>query len=148
MQPNDARMLLHCAVPTALAGVVGAVASGLLAGGKGAIGAVAGTVVVLLFMGGGLAGLQKAAKSYPHLFQAVGLVLYTTQILLLAVVLAVFKGTTLFDSTAFGFTLLGATLVWIAAQVVAHNKVKTLYVEPEPSVPGKPSEATGSGAQS
>jgi ATP synthase protein I len=148
MQPNDARMLLHCAVPTALAGVVGAAVSGLLAGGKGATGAVAGAVVVILFMGGGLAGLQKTAKSYPHLFQAMGLLLYTTQILLLAVVLAVFKGTTLFDSTAFAFTILGSTLVWITAQAVAHNKAKILYVEPDSSAKGAHAEAAGSGASS
>ncbi|EST29274.1 hypothetical protein N566_22285 [Streptomycetaceae bacterium MP113-05] len=131
MQPNDARMLLHSAVPTAAGGAVGAVVSSLLAGGKGAIGAVAGAVVVILFMGGGLAGLQKTAKSYPHLFQAMGLLLYTTQILLLAVVLIVFKGTTLFDGKAFAFTLLGSTLVWVAAQARAHSRAKILYVEPE-----------------
>lgn len=153
MQPNDARMLLHCAVPTALAGVVGAVVGGLLAGGKGAIGAVAGAVVVILFMGGGLAGLQKTAKSAPHLFQAMGLLLYTTQILLLAVVLIVFKGTTLFDAKAFAFTLLGSTLVWVAAQARAHSKAKILYVEPTSAVEGSSaagasSEAAGSGARS
>ncbi len=141
MQPNDARMLLHCAVPTALAGVVGAVVSGLLAGGKGAIGAAAGAVVVILFMGGGLAGLQKTAKSYPHLFQAMGLLLYTTQILLLAVVLAVFRDTTLFDPKTFAFTLLGATLVWIAAQARAHSKAKILYVEPDSSASGSAAAA-------
>lgn len=146
MQPNDARMLLHCAVPTAVGGVVGAVVSGLLAGGKGAIGAVAGAVVVILFMGGGFAGLQKTAKSYPHLFQAMGLLLYTTQILLLAVLLIVFKGTTLFDGKAFAFTLLGSTLVWITSQAWAHSKAKILYVEPE-SDGAAAAQKTGAGRE-
>lgn len=145
--PNDARMLLHCAVPTAAGGAVGAVVSGLLAGGKGAIGAVAGAVVVILFMGGGLAGLQKTAKSYPHLFQAMGLLLYTTQILLLAVVLIAFRGTTLFDGRAFAFTLLGSTLVWVTSQAVAHKKAKILYVEPDSSAAASPSKRPETGAR-
>jgi ATP synthase protein I len=131
MQSNDARMLLHCAVPTIAAGVVGFAVSAALVGGSGALGAAFGTVLVILFMGTGLVVLQRTARSLPHLFQAMGLLLYTTQILLLAIVLAVFKHTTLFDAKAFAFTLLGATLAWIAAQARAYMKAKVLYVNPE-----------------
>jgi ATP synthase protein I len=131
MQSNDARMLVHCTVPTAVVGVVAAVVSGVVAGGKGVLGAAFGTVVVMAFMGLGLVVLQRTAKNYPHLFQAMGLLLYTTQILLLAVVLALFKGTTLFNLKAFGFSLLAATLVWVAAQARAHMKAKVMYVEPQ-----------------
>ncbi|SCK11237.1 ATP synthase protein I [Streptomyces sp. WMMB 714] len=133
MQSNDARMLLHCAVPTALAGVVAAVVSAVLTGSKGAIGAAAGATVVILFMGMGLVVLQRTAKSLPHLFQAMGLLLYTTQILLLALVLIFFRETTLFDTKAFAFSLLAAALVWVAAQARAHMKAKILYVEPDSS---------------
>ncbi|KAF4406740.1 MULTISPECIES: hypothetical protein [Streptomyces] len=131
MQSNDARMLLHTAVPTAAAGVIAVAVSGVLAGGKAAVGAVVGTVVVILFMGIGLFVLQGTARKYPQLFQAMGLMLYTTQLLLLFVFMAAFKNTTLFDAKAFGFTLVAATLVWIAAQARAHTKAKILYVEPE-----------------
>ncbi|CAL9524048.1 MULTISPECIES: hypothetical protein [Streptomyces] len=133
MQSNDVRMLLHCAVPTAAAGAVAAVAGGVFAGGQGVIGAAFGAVIVILFMGIGLTVLQWVARSFPYLFQAMGLMLYTTQILLLAVVLAVFKNTTLFDTKVFAFSLLGTTLVWIAAQARAHMKAKIMYVEPESS---------------
>jgi ATP synthase protein I len=142
MQSSDARMLLHAAVPTAAAGVLAVAVSVATAGGKGAIGAAFGAVVVILFMGIGLVVLQNTARKYPHLFQAMGLMLYTTQLLLLAILLAVFKNTTLFDVKAFAFSLLGATLVWIAAQARAHMKAKTLYVEPE-SAEAKRSEAAG-----
>jgi ATP synthase protein I len=133
MQSNDARMLLQCAVPTALAGAVAAAVSTVLAGGKGAVGAAAGAAVVILFMGIGLVVLQGTAKSLPHLFQAMGLLLYTTQILLLAVVLMIFKDTTLFNTKAFGFSLLAAALVWVAAQARSHMKAKILYVDPASS---------------
>ena len=153
MQSNDARMLLHCAVPTALAGAAGAVLGGVLADGKGAIGAGAGALVVVLFMGMGQIVLQRTAKSLPHLFQAMGLLLYTTQILLLAVVLAIFKNTTLFNTKAFAFTLLGATVVWVICQAVSHSKAKIVYVEPDSSekdkqVNGQSDKPVASGASS
>ena len=145
MPSNDARTLLQAGVPTAAAGAVAAVVSGVVAGGKGAIGAVVATLVVILFMGLGLYVLQRTAKSLPHLFQAMGLMLYAAQILLLFIFLAAFKNTTLFNPRAFAFTLLGTTLVWIAAQTRAHMKAKILYVEPDSdaSSKGGKSEKTG-----
>ncbi|MBD0736597.1 hypothetical protein ACIOC1_06445 [Streptomyces sp. NPDC088197] len=131
MQSNDVRTLLNCTVPTAAAGVIATAVSGAVAGGKGAIGAAAGTLVVIAFMAIGMVVLQRTAKAYPSLFQMMGLVLYTVQILLLAIVLAVFKHTSLFNTRAFAFSLLAAALVWIAAQARAHMKTKILYVEPE-----------------
>src|SRR3954469_9350150 len=85
MPSNDVRIILQAAAPTAAVGAIAAVISGVVAGGKGAVGAVVATLVVLLFMGIGLYILQRTAKSLPHLFQAMGLMLYTTQILLLFV---------------------------------------------------------------
>ncbi|MET7681122.1 hypothetical protein [Streptomyces sp. NPDC005423] len=131
MPSNDARILLQTAVPTAAAGAIAAVVSGVVAGGEGALGAVVGTVVVILFMGIGLYVLQRTAKSLPHLFQAMGLMLFAAQILLLFIFMAAFKHTTLFNPKAFAFTLLGCTIVWTVAQTWAHMKAKILYVEPE-----------------
>jgi ATP synthase protein I len=133
MPSNDVRILAQAAVPTAAVGAIAAVVSGVVAGGKGAIGAVVATVIVTLFMGIGLYVLQRTAKSLPHLFQAMGLMLYAAQILLLFIFVAAFKNTTLFHPKAFAITLVVATLTWIAAQTRAHMKAKILYVEPEKS---------------
>jgi ATP synthase protein I len=84
-------------------------------------------------MGIGLYVLQRTAKSLPHLFQAMGLMLFAAQILLLFIFLAAFKHTTLFNPKAFAFTLLAGTIIWIVAQTRAHMKAKILYVEPEKS---------------
>ncbi|MFC5804951.1 hypothetical protein [Streptomyces formicae] len=130
---TDARTLLQTVVPTAAAGAIAAVISGVVAGGKGALGAVVGTLVVILFMGIGIVILQRTAKHLPQLFQAMGLMLYTTQLLVLFVFVAAFKDTTLFNPKAFAATLVASTLVWVAAQARAHTKAKILYVEPEPS---------------
>ncbi|MER5309216.1 hypothetical protein ABT034_15655 [Streptomyces sp. NPDC002773] len=130
MPSNDARILVHTAVPTAAVGAVATVISGVVAGGKGAIGAVVGTLVVLLFMGIGQLVLQRTAKSFPHLFQAMGLMLYVAQLLVLFTFLALLKNTTLFDFKAFAFTLLAATVVWVAAQARAYMKAKITYIDP------------------
>ncbi|MFZ3472885.1 hypothetical protein ACODT3_11900 [Streptomyces sp. 4.24] len=138
MRSDDVRSLLQTAVPTAVAGALAAVISGLVAGGKGAVGAVVATLVVMLFMGIGFLVLQRTAKALPHLFQAMGLMLYTAQILALFVFLAVFKNTTLFQPKAFAITLVATTLVWIGAQARAHMKAKILYVEPDSMKGDKP----------
>lgn len=130
MPSNDARLLLHTAVPTAAAGVIATVVSGVVAGGKGALGAVVGTLVVILFMGLGLVVLQRTAKKLPQLFQAMGLMLYTAQLLVLFIFLALLKDTSAFDFKAFAFTLLATTVVWVAAQARAYMKAKIMYVEP------------------
>ncbi|MFD7624610.1 hypothetical protein ACFV7Q_00945 [Streptomyces sp. NPDC059851] len=143
MRSDDVRSLLQTAVPTAVAGVVAAIVSGVVAGGKGAIGALVATLVVIAFMGVGFIVLQRTARSWPHLFQMMGLALYTTQILLLFVFVAAFRDTTLFNPKAFAISLVVATLVWIAAQTRAHMKAKILYVEPNADKGDKP-ENTGS----
>ncbi|WDO06186.1 hypothetical protein ME763_11145 [Streptomyces murinus] len=143
MPSSDARILAQAAVPTAVVGALAAVVSGVVAGGKGAIGAVVGTLVVIVFMGLGLYMLQRTAKSFPQLFQMMGLMLYAAQLLLLVIFVALFKNTTLFNPRAFAITLVVATLVWISAQTRAHMKAKTLYVEPDASSSGDKPEKTG-----
>ncbi|MEU2154107.1 hypothetical protein ABZ532_03615 [Streptomyces sp. NPDC019396] len=145
MLSNDARTVLQAAVPTTAVGVIATVVSGVVAGGKGAVGAVVGTVVVIAFMGAGMVVLQRTAKQFPHLFQAMGLLLYTAQLLLLFVFMAAFRNTTLFHSKAMAFTLLATTIVWVAAQARAYMKAKILYVDPESSTAERP-EKTGSTA--
>ncbi|MEU0677178.1 hypothetical protein ABZ330_30605 [Streptomyces sp. NPDC006172] len=140
MPSNDARNLLQIAVPTAAAGVVAVAVSGAVAGGKGVLGAAVGTLVAILFMGIGLYVLQWTAKTLPQLFQAMGLMLYVVQLLLLMIFVALFKDTTLFNPKAFAISLVVATVVWMAAQARAHMKAKIFYIDPAP----EKSEKSGS----
>ncbi|MFD8235800.1 hypothetical protein ACFV20_28445 [Streptomyces sp. NPDC059696] len=142
MPSNDARNLLQCAVPTAAAGVVVVAVSGAVAGGKGAIGAAVGTVLAILFMGIGLFVLQWTAKTLPQLFQAMGLMLYVAQLLLLLIFVALFKDTSLFNAKTFALGLVIATVVWMAAQARAHMKAKIFYIDPDSEKSEKP-EKTG-----
>ncbi|MGW6059198.1 hypothetical protein [Streptomyces sp. NPDC055189] len=143
MPSQDTRTLFQTAVPTAAAGAIVAVVSGVVAGGKGALGAVVGTLVVIAFMGLGMFALQRTAKALPHLFQMMGLLLYVLQLLLLLVFVALFKDTTLFNPKTFAVGLVVATVVWMASQARAHMKAKILYVDPQPENHDKP-EKSGS----
>ncbi|MET9496778.1 hypothetical protein [Streptomyces sp. NPDC006552] len=143
MPSNDARTLVHTAVPTAAVGAIAVVVSAGVAGGKGALGAVVGTLVTLIFMGLGLVVLQRTAKSLPHLFQMMGLLLYAAQLLLMVIFVALFQDTSFFNPRAFALTLVATTLTWIGAQARAHMKAKILYVEPDPQK-GEQPEKSGS----
>lgn len=145
MPSQDTRLLQRTAVPTAAAGAIVAVVSAFVAGGKGALGAGIAAFVVILFMGVGLSVLQWVARAYPQIFQAMGLALYTAQLLLLFVFVAAFKNTSLFNPKAFAVGIVASTLVWIAAQARAHTKAKILYVDPE-STDAKPEAKSGSHA--
>ncbi|MFF7447151.1 MULTISPECIES: hypothetical protein [unclassified Streptomyces] len=143
MPSNDARNLMQTAVPTAVVGVVTVAVSAVVAGGKGAVGAAVGTVLAILFMGIGLYVLQWTAKTLPQLFQAMGLMLYVAQLLLLLIFVALFQDTSLFNPKAFAAALVVATVVWMAAQARAHMKAKIFYVDPDSEKSGK-SQKTGS----
>jgi ATP synthase protein I len=143
MPSNDARNLLRIAVPAATVGAIAVAVSAAVAGGKGALGAAVGTVLAILFMGVGLYVLQWTAKTLPQLFQAMGLMLYVAQLLLLLIFAAVFKNTTLFNPKAFALSLVVTTVVWMAAQARAHMKAKLFYVDPDSDKSGK-SEKSGS----
>ncbi|MGW2777891.1 hypothetical protein ACWC4C_36235 [Streptomyces olivaceoviridis] len=142
MPSNDVRNLAQIAVSTAAAGVIAVAVSAAVAGGKGALGAVVGTVLAILFMGIGLYVLQWTAKTLPQLFQAMGLLLYVAQLLLLLIFVAVFKDTSLFNAKTFAVSLVVATVVWMAAQARAHMKAKIFYIDPDSAKSEKP-EKTG-----
>ncbi|GAA2265412.1 MULTISPECIES: hypothetical protein [Kitasatospora] len=130
MPSHDARIPLRgAAIPTAVAGVVALAISTALVGSKGLIGALFATVLVLAFFASGQIALDRLTRNNPQMLQAGGLLVYMTQILLVGIVLAVFKDTTLFDTKAFGLSLLGCALTWTGFQVRAAMKAKIYYVQ-------------------
>ncbi|MFC8341535.1 hypothetical protein ACFUJX_31560 [Streptomyces rubiginosohelvolus] len=128
---SDMREVLRIATPTAAVGAIATLVGGLVVGGKGAIGAVVGCVVVILFMALGQLALQWVAKSMPHLFQGMGLLVYSVQLVLLLGLIMAIRNTTLFDLQVFALTLVVSVITWIVTQTVLHAKSKTLYVDPD-----------------
>lgn len=130
MPTHDARILRGAAIPTAVAGVIAMAISAALVGTMGLIGALVATLVVMGFFSFGQVALDRLTRNNPQMLMASGLLVYTTQILLIGIVLAVFKNTDLFDTKVFGFTLLGCALIWTGFQVRGAMKAKLYYVDP------------------
>ncbi|WP_371499164.1 hypothetical protein OG871_24070 [Kitasatospora sp. NBC_00374] len=133
MPSHDARILRGAAIPTAVAGVVAIAISTALVGTKGLLGALFATLLVMAFFSFGQVALDRLTRNNPHILMAAALLVYTTQILLVGIVLAVFKNTTLFDTKVFGFTLLGCALIWTGFQVRGAVKAKIYYVQSDES---------------
>ncbi|MFI5532668.1 hypothetical protein ACIA8O_29455 [Kitasatospora sp. NPDC051853] len=130
MPSHDARIPLRgAAIPTAVAGALATAISAVVVGSKGLIGALFATLLVLAFFAFGQVALERLTRNNPQMLMAAALLVYTTQILLVGIVLAVFKDTTLFDTKVFAFTLLGCVLIWTGFQVRAGMKAKLYYVE-------------------
>ncbi|BFV57293.1 hypothetical protein KCMC57_up23970 [Kitasatospora sp. CMC57] len=134
MPSHDARIPFRgAAISTAVAGVVATAISTAVVGTKGLIGALAATLLVLAFFIFGQIALDRLTRNNPQMLMAGALLVYTTQILLVGIVLAVFKDTTLFNTKAFAFTLLGCVLIWTGFQVRAGMKAKLYYVQNDSS---------------
>lgn len=130
MQVNDARILRGAAIPTTAVGVLVTVLLAVLGGPKGLLGAVLGFAVVVAFFTVGLLVVTWAARTLPHALMNIALLSYLIKVGLLAVLLMVVRGTTLFDTRAFGWAALVSTLVWVAAEVRIFVRMKIFYTEP------------------
>jgi ATP synthase protein I len=130
MQSTDARILRGAAIPTGLTGL-GAIAAGLvLAGGKGALGAAIGAVLVLVFFTLGMLVVSYVTKLSQQLILAAGLFGYLVKLIGVFALVALLNRVTIWNSHAFGWTVLALTVVWLAAEVNATLNVKSPYVEP------------------
>ncbi|MFG6199238.1 hypothetical protein [Nonomuraea sp. JJY05] len=137
MQANDVRVLKSAAIPTFAVGVVAVAVSLLTIGGKGALGAAIGTLLVGVFFSISVVAVSYAARVSPQLMAIAAMVSYLVKVVAIMVVLASFRDTTAWNTQAFAWTVVVCTLVWTGFEVRAFMKTKLLYVDPDAGVPGK-----------
>jgi ATP synthase protein I len=104
--------------------VIAVVLGAVLRGTPGLVGALIGAV---LGLGAGLITtleLRCTARTSPAGVMIGAMTSLAGKILLLMLFLVAFRGTTLFDNQAFGFTLLAVTVGWIAGEVVGFVRAK------------------------
>jgi ATP synthase protein I len=130
MQSTDARILRGAAIPTALAGLGAVVAGLLLAGGKGALGSAIGAVLVLVFFTLGLLVVSYVTKMNEQLVLAAGLFGYLVKLIAVFGLVAALNHVSIWNTRAFGWTVIALTVVWLAAEANATMNVKSPYVEP------------------
>ncbi|MDP9399025.1 MAG: hypothetical protein M3P96_14950 [Actinomycetota bacterium] len=119
------------ALPTAAAGAVVTTVAALRGGAPGVYGAVFGTAVVMAFFGIGLLVSRAVARIAPELVMGIAMLTYALKVLALGGLLAAFRDTSAFSTSAFAGAVLVATVVWLAAQVRAFTRLPLLYVEPD-----------------
>ncbi|WP_067484129.1 hypothetical protein [Actinomadura hibisca] len=134
MHSSDARILRGAALPAGLAGIAAVLVGLLLGGTKGALGAALGTIVVLAFFSISVVAVSYASKISPQMMFAAAVFSYITKLLVMFVLIAALDSVTIWNSTAFAYTVIALTLVWIGAEIRVSLTTKALYVDPEPSV--------------
>jgi ATP synthase protein I len=143
MNDHDVRILRGAAIPTGVVGLLVVAVSAGVAGGKGALGAVLGTLLVAAFFTVGVVVIAWASRINPFAMLNVAIATYLVKIALLAGVLVVLADTTVFETRAFAAAIALCTVTWTAAQVRAFGQEKFLYVEPDRE--GSSSSGEGSG---
>ena len=126
------KMILRgAALPTAIAGAAAAIIAGATLGSPAAVGALLGTVVVVIFFTVGQLILAWVLKHNPMMGMSVAMLLYIVKIGVLLGLLLLLVDVTAFNTKAFAMTVLLCTLVWTAAEVWLFSRTKVLYVEPD-----------------
>jgi len=130
MLANDARILIRSAVATAIVGVILIAGGGVTDGGKGALGAVFGVILVAAFFTVSVVVVSFAGRWGPSAMMGTALGTFVAKILILLGLIAAFRGTTLFNTRFFGITAIICILVWTAGQVVTLARSRIPYVVP------------------
>jgi ATP synthase protein I len=131
MHEHDASILRAALVPTAVAGVLAVVVAAFVGGGKAALGAALGVLVVVVFFTVGLVVVGRASRVSAYAAMNAAILTYLVKIGVLFALIVAFKDTTLFNTKAFGLTIIICTLVWTAFEVRGFSRLQILYVDPK-----------------
>lgn len=129
------------ALPTAAIGVVISAVVWATMGSSAGIGALLGTVIVVVFFMIGQLVLGGVLKHNPQMGLTVAMTLYIFKIGVLLGLLLLLQDTAAFNTKTFAMTILACTLTGTACEVVIFARTKVLYVEPD-NVPPAVQEAS------
>ncbi len=131
MMAQYARVVRWSVALTSVVAAVAVVLSAVLAGAKGAYGALIGVAVVTVFFGLSILVVGRAAKISPMAMMAAALGTFVVKIIAFMIVLIALGKSTAFSGRSLGFTALACILAWSFSQVGTSIKLKMLYVEPD-----------------
>jgi ATP synthase protein I len=104
------------------------------------LGALLAVVVVAVFFTASVVIVGWVSRVKPAALMPAALGVFLAKIVLLLVLVAALKGTTVLDTKVFGFAAIACVLVWTGGQVASLAR-RMPYVEPVPSV--DPAPGTG-----
>lgn len=127
------------AVLCLIVGIICTVIGGVLDGGKGVLGGVLGTIVVIGFFAGGQIIVGRVLRSNPALGLNVALLVYVAQIGILFLLLLLLRNASFFAPKVFAFTVMVCVLTWVVGAIVGFTRQRQLTVVPGSGPPGGPS---------
>jgi ATP synthase protein I len=130
LSSSSLQLIRKAAIPTIVAAILGAVVGGIARGSAGAIGALIGGAIVVIFFTIGQVVLNTVIKKNPSMAMSVAMLMYLVKVAVLFALMLAFKHTSAFDTKVFASSILLCTLVWTAAEMWAFSTGKVLYVEP------------------
>ena len=131
MHEHDASILRAALIPTVVVGVLAVVVAAFVGGGTAALGAALGVLVVVVFFTVGLVVVGRASRVSAYAAMNAAILTYLVKIGVLFAIIVAFKDTTLFDTKAFGLTIILCTLVWTGFEVRGFSRLQILYVDPK-----------------
>jgi ATP synthase protein I len=121
--PPPAPAILRIALPaTLVAGALLTVGSAIVDGGRGALGAAAGTALVVAFFGVDLIGWRRAARKSPDGPMRMAVFGYLVKIVGLGVLLVLLRGHTPIATGPFAVAALTGTVCWLGGHLRAFAK--------------------------
>jgi ATP synthase protein I len=142
----DARILIRSAVATAIVGTILIAVGAVTDGGKGVLGAVFGVILVAAFFTMSVVLVSLAGRRWgPSAMTGAALVTFLAKIVILLVLIAALRGTTLFNTRSFGITAIVCILVWTGTQAVTVMRSRIPYVVPAATPDAQPKSATEAG---
>jgi ATP synthase protein I len=130
LSSSSLQLIRKAAIPTVVAAILTVALGGIVKGSAGAIGALIGGAIVVVFFTIGQVVLGNVIKSNPSMAMSVAMLMYLVKVAVLFALMLAFKHTTAFNTKVFASTILLCTLVWTAAEMWAFSTGKVLYVEP------------------
>lgn len=131
MLGSYAMIVRRSAAVTAATAAVMVAVSAAVAGGKGVLGALLGTALVVVFFAISVVAVSAAARVSAQAMMITAIGTYVIKILVLILLLSRYSSTTAFSPRMFGLTALACILAWTFAQVIWSMRLRVPYVEPE-----------------
>jgi ATP synthase protein I len=128
---TDSLVLRRASAITIAVGIVATIIGTVMAGSKGLIAGVLGTVIAVGFFAAGQYIVGRVLRDSPETAFMTALAVYMGQILILFVILLVLQDATFFAPKVFAATIIACTLSWILASALVTWRTKVLYVDPE-----------------
>lgn len=123
-------MLRPALLSTAVVGPLAILVAWVLAGGSGALGALFGTLLVIVSGWFTLALMRWTAAAAPVIVMAAAVMGYCAKFTAMLTLLIVLGDTTLFDVRAVGLAILASAVAWTLAELVGFVRTRVITVTP------------------